>query len=582
MCFFLLQVEKIKYPPIPSRDITYAVQATSPDEDVVSCIYLGFNPQTHCAVHVHVYRCDSPETADLFVEHLNQLTDITEHKQRIMKIEQDLVGKGQVSPRPSLYVGEAGSDAGSTLLGTEFDSRLGRADERPRSGEGMYGAHGDVVRPVHQERYQPDHVSREGPYSTAPSEHFDNSLDHDPYRHSGRRLGGNPYDMTPIDADRNTNNPLYHDAPAPGEMEPEVVGIYDNVAAELKAKLLGQSQAQSKPILYPPKDYDTIHRTAGNLKYAEEIRRAHTPEPRATEDRHSKDSALPEGFFFGDRRSHGSSRESRGSDPGAKRGSQEYEDPELQPVTPRWKMTGQTYIPPNSPRSHSPVNVNGRALSPSRYGSGGERSRSPMQIRPPMMDRPMSPPPELKENTYFPKGGASPLPNYLPGERRSGGDRRSGHFDPPRSSPQINRRYGAPAREGSVHGSEGSGGGGGGAGGSGGKKYTASSLGLTHGAPVSHSGRSDEGYRSLDRDSDPRQLVTSAYFYDESNQYGAVQTYGDFGSSERPSRRQAPSHVTSMPSLAQPPRGRALSPSRYGNRPPDGFNAYNQQNNIRI
>ena len=50
------KVDRLRYPPVPAKDVTYAVQALSPDEDVVACIYLGYNPVSGCAVHVHCYR----------------------------------------------------------------------------------------------------------------------------------------------------------------------------------------------------------------------------------------------------------------------------------------------------------------------------------------------------------------------------------------------------------------------------------------------------------------------------------------------------------------------------------------------
>ena len=78
-------------------------QVLSPDEDVVACIYLGYNPQTRCAVHVHVYRCDSMETAAILTAHLNQLIELPEHQQRVLKIEQELVNKGQVGSDVSTW-----------------------------------------------------------------------------------------------------------------------------------------------------------------------------------------------------------------------------------------------------------------------------------------------------------------------------------------------------------------------------------------------------------------------------------------------------------------------------------------------
>ena len=61
---------------IPHHAITCAVQGSSPNEDVVSTILLIYNPATACPVHVHSYRCDSPETAQLLQEQL-QVTDFT-------------------------------------------------------------------------------------------------------------------------------------------------------------------------------------------------------------------------------------------------------------------------------------------------------------------------------------------------------------------------------------------------------------------------------------------------------------------------------------------------------------------------
>ena len=55
---------------IPHHAITCAVRAEKPNDDVVSCILLIYNPATACPVHVHSYRCDSPETAQLLQEQL--------------------------------------------------------------------------------------------------------------------------------------------------------------------------------------------------------------------------------------------------------------------------------------------------------------------------------------------------------------------------------------------------------------------------------------------------------------------------------------------------------------------------------
>ena len=64
-----LSQENVKH-FIPHHAITCAVQGSSPNEDVVSTILLIYNPATACPVHVHSYRCDSPETAQLLQEQL--------------------------------------------------------------------------------------------------------------------------------------------------------------------------------------------------------------------------------------------------------------------------------------------------------------------------------------------------------------------------------------------------------------------------------------------------------------------------------------------------------------------------------
>ena len=476
------KVEKVKYPPIPAKDVTYAVQALSPDMDVVSCIYLGYNPQTRCAVHVHVYRCDSPETAELFADHLTQLTEIPDHQERIFRIEADLVAKSQIMPRPSAFVGAADGDATSTIAPSTLEGRPGGYYE-----DGDYQRHANydsksLLRVLHPEREspQPGHMS---PGRLSPG------------RVSPRHGRGSPRpDSMRQDSD-----------------EKDIVDIYDSVTDELKAKL----KINAAPVLYPPKDYDTMHRSAGNMRSAEEIRRAHL----------SEDSAQGE--------SERGSRESRGFSSGGSRNSGASpvppEDEELRAITPRWKMTSQTYVPPSSPRTQSPVpeiiydnakpHQKQRPLS---YQGPGDRSKSPVYG----MARPLSPPPELKHNSYFPSSDTAPLPGYL--------------GSPPLSPSQ--RQHSVSGKH-SNHGSDDSGGA------STSKKYTAATLGLTD-VPRPSKGRPhDEGYISLDRrdPSRPQNLVGSAYFYDEA--YGNYQSY-DPRYADHVYAQTAAGMITSMPSLA--------------------------------
>jgi len=430
------KVEKIKYPPIPGKDVTYAIPATSPDEDVVSCIYLGYNPQTRCAVHVHVYRCDSPETAEIFAHHLTQLTEIEENQRRIMKIEADLVAKNQIVPRPTAFVGEAVGDAESTIA--------------------------------------PSTLLDEGKYRSGRYEGEEDEADDDDEEYDGRR------------------HATYHNDTPPNEKD--VVDVYDSVTLELKAKLQTASA-----LVNPPKDYDTFHRSAGNLPLVEEIRKeaALAINP-ATLERKFKENGSSHGETASARYSSSDhSYNSRGS----RRSQKEYnsdeeygEDTELQAITPRWKMQSQKYIPPNA------SDRRGSSDNDDVYNYSAGRKESAKNKSPIYDSRPLSPPPELKKNTYFPSG-----PNPLPGYMQS-----------PPLSPALRRTRGE-AHGGSAHtGSSDDTGSG--------KKYTASTLGLTdnqippgniiqpaklrHGGVPRHRDFSPSGH---DRQTRP----DGAYFYDE-------------------------------------------------------------------
>jgi len=273
------KIQKLKYPAIPSKDITYAVQATSPDEDVVSCIYLGYNPQTRCAVHVHVYRCDSVVTAGHLADHLTQITEIPEYQKRALRIEQDLVGRDQIRPRPSAFVGSNNRvpDDVSTQDGVIEDERI---METPRR---------DII---YNREVVEDYPSRE----------------------------------------RYTN---------------DNGGIYDSLAAELRAKL--EARKAKDPILYPPKDYDTIHRKVGNayIELRGGRRDGNDSALGASESssaRNSAEIARPR-VVQEDNRSRGSHGSGGHDDFG--------EDDELKAVTPRWKEK-QNFLAPNPARAFSP------------------------------------------------------------------------------------------------------------------------------------------------------------------------------------------------------------------------------------
>ncbi|XP_035215143.1 uncharacterized protein LOC118188752 [Stegodyphus dumicola] len=90
------KTEQIKH-FIPHHAITCVMQESKPNDDVVCCILLIYNPLTKCPVHVHAYRCDSVETASTLRSQLQILIDRPEKKFR--EIENRLAAKGLLPSR---------------------------------------------------------------------------------------------------------------------------------------------------------------------------------------------------------------------------------------------------------------------------------------------------------------------------------------------------------------------------------------------------------------------------------------------------------------------------------------------------
>lgn len=86
---------------IPHHAVTCALQ----DEDIVACILLLFNPVTRCPVHVHAYRCDSVETAEILRGQLHTLIERPDNQKKLAEIEARLRAKGLLvtAPAPSSH-----------------------------------------------------------------------------------------------------------------------------------------------------------------------------------------------------------------------------------------------------------------------------------------------------------------------------------------------------------------------------------------------------------------------------------------------------------------------------------------------
>ncbi len=83
---------------IPSHSITYGIIGPPPYNDVVATVLLVFNPETKCPIHVHCYRCDSPETAIIMHSNLQILINRPDSQIRISHLERRLVDSGLLLP----------------------------------------------------------------------------------------------------------------------------------------------------------------------------------------------------------------------------------------------------------------------------------------------------------------------------------------------------------------------------------------------------------------------------------------------------------------------------------------------------
>ncbi|TKR92794.1 hypothetical protein L596_007373 [Steinernema carpocapsae] len=80
--------------------ITFCMVGRPPFDDVVGVVMLVQNPESPAPMHVHCYRCDSPETAAIMLSNLQLLISRPENQKRIRDLEQRLYQSGIVSHKP--------------------------------------------------------------------------------------------------------------------------------------------------------------------------------------------------------------------------------------------------------------------------------------------------------------------------------------------------------------------------------------------------------------------------------------------------------------------------------------------------
>lgn len=105
-----LKMEIMKF-QIPANSVTYSMIGPAPFHDVVAVILLVFNPEMKCPVHVHVYRCDGPDTAAIMNANIQVLLSRPETQKHIADLERRLFINGLLLPRrkPPVVRGEGRS-----------------------------------------------------------------------------------------------------------------------------------------------------------------------------------------------------------------------------------------------------------------------------------------------------------------------------------------------------------------------------------------------------------------------------------------------------------------------------------------
>ncbi|XP_059222599.1 uncharacterized protein LOC106095381 [Stomoxys calcitrans] len=202
---------------IPHSAITSSVQT----DDIVACVLLLYNPITKCPLHVHAYRCDSETTAEALNQQLQILINRPENQKRF----------------------------------EELESRLGIIPGMPPSKSSNHDEMIHKKEIHHQQQQQHSRTRHE-----APPKRLLSSMGSDT---------GNSTRESEGSEDINGNSPMSRSPsglkPLPLQQNNE---LFDSLAAELRAKLNGNGP----PLLLPPRDYDTVHRSKGNLA-AIELRR---------------------------------------------------------------------------------------------------------------------------------------------------------------------------------------------------------------------------------------------------------------------------------------------------------------------
>ena len=235
-------------------DILLAGQGMDSDvRAAVGVVVHGFDSGTNSWLHVHVYWFDDggPDTAARFLRQISELIDTPQHRDAVRHLESKMIVSGQIRPRshkppvdfavePRLNLNGRVNNKACKYARHRLSAAAAAVYRQPEVEIRRTTSADDCNWPEHQSS-----VGRINCSNINGGEYIMWSQTH-------------PSDISRVDLDRRARHrPASLAVPTP----------VASLASELRARL-----ATGAPILLPPKDYDTVSRSRGNLNGIEERR----------------------------------------------------------------------------------------------------------------------------------------------------------------------------------------------------------------------------------------------------------------------------------------------------------------------
>lgn len=108
---------------VAANCITFSMTGKPPFDDVVGVVMLVLNPEMRNPMHVHCYRCDSPESAAILQANLQLLIGRPENQKMVNSLQEKLFMTGIIEPR-NINLEIHGTFQSTKRLQNELKTRL--------------------------------------------------------------------------------------------------------------------------------------------------------------------------------------------------------------------------------------------------------------------------------------------------------------------------------------------------------------------------------------------------------------------------------------------------------------------------